>query len=126
MANLRKVGDGKYRVDWRDQKGNRYRKTFERKKDADDHLAAIKVDMKAGTYVAPKVVPTLREVTTQWFANKVAMKLRPATLSSYRTRPCSTSTRTSSQASRRARSNGWPSRSWGEFFPYGHLLDTFT
>lgn len=83
MACVKKV-DGGFRVDWRDKKGNRYRKTFELKKDATDHLAAIKVDMKAGTYVAPKAVPTLREVAEQWFANKVGMKLRPATLSCYR------------------------------------------
>lgn len=83
MACVKKV-EGGFRVDWRDKKGNRYRKTFELKKDASDHLAAIKVDMKAGTYVAPKAVPTLREVAEQWFANKQGMKLRPATLSCYR------------------------------------------
>ncbi len=83
MACVKKVKAG-YRVDWRDKKGNRYRRTFALKKDANDHLAAIKVEMKAGTYVAPKAVPTLREVAEQWFANKVGMKLRPATLSCYR------------------------------------------
>lgn len=83
MACVKKRGNG-YRVDWRDRKGNRYRKTFELKKEAEDFLAEIKVDMKNGTYVAPKQVPTLREVAEQWFANKVGMKLRPATLSCYR------------------------------------------
>ncbi len=83
MACTKKRGDA-YRVDWRDKKGNRYRKTFALKKDADDFLADIKVEMKAGTYVAPKDVPTLREMAEQWFANKKGLKLRPATLSCYR------------------------------------------
>jgi hypothetical protein len=83
MACVKKRGDG-YRVDWRNKKGNRYRKTFTLKKEADDFLADIKVKMKSGTYVAPKVVPTLREVAEQWFANKKGRKLRPSTLSGYR------------------------------------------
>jgi integrase len=83
MACVKKIGD-RYRADWRDKKGNRYRKMFDLKKDAQDHLANVKVEMKAGTYVAPKQVPTLRELAEQWFANKQGMKLRPATLSCYR------------------------------------------
>jgi integrase len=83
MACVKKRGGG-YRVDWRDKKGNRYRKTFTLKKDADDFLADIKVQTKSGTYVAPKAVPTLREIAEQWFANKKGQKLRPATLSCYR------------------------------------------
>jgi len=83
MACVRKRGDG-YRVDWRDKKGNRYRKTFAPKKEVEDFVADIKVEMKAGTYVAPKDVPTLRAVAEQWFANKQGRKLRPATLSCYR------------------------------------------
>jgi integrase len=73
-----------YRVDWRDKQGNRYRKTFELKKDATDFLADVQVQKKNGTYVAPKQVPMFREVAHQWFANKQGMKLRPSTLSCYR------------------------------------------
>lgn len=83
MACVRKRGDG-YRVDWRDKDGNRYRKTFTLKKDAEDFVATVKVAMRAGTYVAPKKVPTLRAVAEQWFANKQAKKLRPSTLADYR------------------------------------------
>jgi integrase len=83
MACIKKTGTG-YRVDWRDKQGNRYRKTFERQKGATDFLADIKVKQKAGTYVAPKRVPTFREVAQQWFENKQGMKLRPSTLSCYR------------------------------------------
>jgi integrase len=83
MACVRKRGDA-YRVDWRDKKGNRYRKTFALKKEAEDFAATVKVDMKAGTYVAPKDVPTLRAIAEQWFANKQGQKLRPSTLSCYR------------------------------------------
>lgn len=74
----------RYRADWRDAQGNRYRKTFDLRKDADDFLASVKVDKKAGTYVAPKDVPTLRSVAEQWFANKQGLKLRPSTLQDYR------------------------------------------
>jgi integrase len=83
MACIKKTNTG-YRVDWRDKQGNRYRKTFERQKGATDFLADIKVKQKAGTYVAPKRVPTFREVARQWFENKQGMKLRPSTLSCYR------------------------------------------
>jgi integrase len=84
MACVRKLGDGAFRVDWRDRAGNRYRKTFELKKEAENFLADIKVQMKSGTYVAPKQVPTLREVGEQWYANKQGQKLRPSSLSAYR------------------------------------------
>lgn len=52
--------------------------------EAESHLATIKVALKQGIYVAPKLVPTLRAVAEDWFANKVGMKLRPSTLSCYR------------------------------------------
>jgi len=83
MACIKRTQSG-YRVDWRDREGNRYRRTFERHKDATDFLADVKVKQKAGTYVAPKRVPTFREVARQWFENKQGMKLRPSTLSCYR------------------------------------------
>ncbi len=79
MACIKRTQYG-YRVDWRDKQGNRYRKTFELKKEATDFLSDIKVKQKAGTYVAPKRVPTFREVARQWFENKQGMKLRPSTL----------------------------------------------
>jgi integrase len=84
MACVRKLDDGTYRADWRDGKGNRYRKTFELKKDADDYLTDIKKKMKDRTYVAPKDVPTLREVAELWLANKQVQKVRIGTLSRYR------------------------------------------
>jgi integrase len=84
MACVRKQDDSSYRVDWRDKKGNRYRKTFALKKEAEDFLTEIKKKMKDRTYVAPKDVPTLREVAELWFANKRVQKLRIGTLSRYR------------------------------------------
>jgi len=60
------------------------RKTFELKKEATDSLADVQVQKTKGTYVAPKQVPTFREVAGQWFANKQGMHLRAATLSCYR------------------------------------------
>lgn len=83
MACVKRTQYG-YRVDWRDKEGNRYRRTFEVKKDATDFLSDVNVKQKAGTYVAPKRVPTFREVARQWFENKQGMKLRPSTLSCYR------------------------------------------
>ncbi len=82
MACIKKTQYG-YRADWRDKDGNRYRKTFELKKDAEDFLATVKVDIKDGRFISAKNSPLFREVAEQWFANK--RNLRPSTLAAWRT-----------------------------------------
>jgi integrase len=82
MGCIRKKGET-YRVDWRDKKGNRYRQTFELKKDAEDFLSQVKVDIKHGAFISAKTAPLFSEVAEQWFENK--RNRRPATLSAWRT-----------------------------------------
>lgn len=82
MACIKKTAYG-YRCDWRDKQGNRYRRTFDLKKDAEDFLSRIKVDIKDGKYLTAKTAPLFREVAEQWFENK--RNRRPSTLVAWRT-----------------------------------------
>lgn len=83
MACVKKIGD-RYRADWRDRQGNRYRRFFDKQKDALDHIATVKVDLKAGSYLGPKQIPTFRKVAEQWFARKQSKGIRVSTLAGYR------------------------------------------
>jgi integrase len=84
MANLRKIRDGKYRVDWRDDRGNRYRKFFKTRTEADSHLTDVKKRIETGTFISPKDIPTFEEVAREWFEGKKANAYRPATLEGWR------------------------------------------
>ena len=44
-------------VDYIDQDGDRHIQTFERKKDADDHHATVKVDVSKGIHTATEQEP---------------------------------------------------------------------
>jgi integrase len=57
-----------YVVDYRDRDGKRHIETFDRKKDADAREAAIKVDIRAGTHVAPSRSITVAEAAAEWLA----------------------------------------------------------
>jgi hypothetical protein len=46
-------------VPYRDAEGDRCQETFDRKKDADARQAEIKIDIRAGTHVAPSKSPTV-------------------------------------------------------------------
>lgn len=81
MACVRPYKDG-WRLDYRDAEGNRYRRTYERKKDADAAAAKIKTQMGEGSFVAPKKIPTFRQVAEDWFSQK--HNYRPASLSFWR------------------------------------------
>jgi integrase len=79
-----KTPDG-WRVDYRDQFGNRYRYTYHRKQDAQQALDDARAAIKDGSFVAAAEVPTFSEVAEQWFATKQAQNRRPNTLEQYRT-----------------------------------------
>ena len=84
MACRRKGKHGKgYRIDWRDKEGNRYRKTFRTRQEADDFLTDTKQELKAGTFVPAKQIPTFAEVADAWFREQQAQELRPASLAYY-------------------------------------------
>src|SRR5262249_13959061 len=53
-------------VDYVDQIGVRHIETFERKKDADEYQATVKVEVRKGTHVAPSKSPTVAEAADTW------------------------------------------------------------
>jgi integrase len=79
---VRPYKDG-WRLDYRDAEGNRYRRTYVRKKDAEAAAAKITTQIGEGSFIAPKKIPTFREVAERWFATK--RNYRPATLDGWRT-----------------------------------------
>lgn len=85
MACIRKIEDGKYRVDYRDERGNRYRKFFGTRAAAEDELSKRQQEMNKGTFVSPKDIPTFAEVARDWLEGKKAGNYRPSTLQSWRT-----------------------------------------
>ncbi|MFI5364977.1 MAG: tyrosine-type recombinase/integrase [Candidatus Binatia bacterium] len=85
MACVRKIREGKYRIDYRDDRGNRYRKFFTTRKAADDDLSTHRQELNTGTFVRPKDVPTFAEVARDWLETKRAGNYRPSTLQSWRT-----------------------------------------
>jgi hypothetical protein len=54
MACMRKIKDGKYRIDYRDDRGNRYRKFFDTRAAAENELSKRQQEMNTGTFVSPK------------------------------------------------------------------------
>ena len=67
-------------VDYSDQNGTRHLKTFDRKKDADDYKATVKVDIKAGVHTSGKT--TVAEAGKKWITD-AEDRLEPATVESY-------------------------------------------
>lgn len=68
-------------VDYADQQGERHIKTFDRKKDADDYRATVKVDVRAGVHTSTK--QTVADAGKKWIAD-AEDRLEPATVESYR------------------------------------------
>jgi integrase len=89
-----KTGNGEVKeawvVDYADQHGDRHLATFERKKEADDHWATVKVDVRKGIHTAPSKSPTVAEAAEKWISKVEANGMRedgPAersTISQYR------------------------------------------
>jgi integrase len=71
-------------VDYTDQQGDRHLKTFERKKEADDYRASVKVDVRAGTHVAPSKSVTVAVAAERWLSRAEAEGLERATIQVYR------------------------------------------
>ena len=87
---IKKLLSGMYRIDWRDEEGRRYRKSFRLYKDADRALREKKDQVDDGTFVAPKAAPTFREAAEAWYTDKMlgigCKKVpRPSTLCAWRT-----------------------------------------
>lgn len=74
----------RYTVNYRDpDTGQRKRETFERKRDAEVHLAELTAKVADGTYVDRTSVPTIREVMKHWLESREG-QVKPSTLMGYR------------------------------------------
>jgi integrase len=71
-------------VDYTDGGGKRHIDTFERKKDADAYEAKVKVDVNAGTHVAPDNNLTVAAVAEKWIKGVEAEGRERTTVRQYR------------------------------------------
>jgi integrase len=76
MAAVYKVGK-KWRADWIDTKGVRHRRRFKTKGDADDFLTKIGPELKDGTWVAPKDIPTFGAIADAWLHGRIEISRTP-------------------------------------------------
>jgi integrase len=76
MAAVYKVGK-KWRADFTDLQGVRHRMRFDTKGKADEHLTAIKGQLKEGTYVAPEKIPTFGALADSWIAGRIEQSRTP-------------------------------------------------
>lgn len=76
MAAVYKVGK-KWRADWTDKEGIRHRLRFNTKGEGDAALTEIKSQLKAGTYVAPKKIPTFGALADSWIAGRIEQSRTP-------------------------------------------------
>src|SRR5262245_6220685 len=72
-----------WRVDWFVD-GKREFQTFERKKDADDFYATVRVDIRKGLHVAPSKTPTVAEAAESWIKRVEADGREATTIKQYR------------------------------------------
>jgi integrase len=81
-----KAGDRReaWVVDYSAQEGTRHIQTFNRKRDADEYLATVKVDVRHGIHTAPSQSSTVAEAAEGWLAWIEVEGREPATLKQYR------------------------------------------
>ena len=65
------------------QLGKRPIETFERKKEADEHWATVKVDVRAGTHIPKSGSPTVAEAAETWLKEVMARNVERTTLRRY-------------------------------------------
>lgn len=71
-------------VDYVDQQGDRHIQTFERKKEADEYHAKVKVDVRKGLHTAPSKSATVAEAAEAWIKRVEADGREAGTLLMYR------------------------------------------
>jgi integrase len=82
---IKKTVAGTFCVDYRDQDGRRFRKTFDRLDDARQFNKQTQGDISKGDFIAPSDV-TVKDIADAWHKRKVdAAGYRPATLGNWRT-----------------------------------------
>jgi integrase len=70
-------------VDYFDQEGDRHIATFARKRDADEHSAKVRVDVRAGMHTAPSKSVTVAEASESWIKRVAAEGRERGTLAQY-------------------------------------------
>jgi integrase len=70
-------------VDYFDQGGERHIRTFERKRDADEYHATVRVDVRQGTHTAPAKSITVAQAAGDWLAYVTAKRRERTTLEGY-------------------------------------------
>jgi integrase len=82
---INKTAAGTFVVDFRDQYGKRFRKTFDRLEDARAYDRISKGDISKGDFVAPSNI-TIKDVAEAWYSHKVDSNgYRHGTLQNWRT-----------------------------------------
>lgn len=71
-------------VDYVDQQGERHVQTFERKKEADEYHATVRVDVSKGTHVPPNKSATVAEAAAVWLKRIEADGRERTTVNQYR------------------------------------------
>ena len=71
-------------VDYFDAEGDRHIQTFARKRDADEHHAKVKVDVRAGMHTAPSKSATVAAAAESWIKRVEAEGKERTTLRQYR------------------------------------------
>jgi integrase len=79
---INKVADGKYRIDFRDVAGKRFRFFFPTSKDAKAALTDLKAKIGKGEFVAPRSIPRFREIAADWLTEK--SDRRPGTVNNWK------------------------------------------
>lgn len=72
-------------VDYSAREGTRHIRTFDRKRDADEYLATVKVDVRKGVHTAPSQSPTVTEAAEAWLTWCEVEGREPSTVEKYRT-----------------------------------------
>jgi len=73
-----------WQVDFTDQNGNRQRKQFQRRKDADAHLVTARAQVQVGTYTPDSTSATIGEACDLWLERAIAEGLERNTREQYR------------------------------------------
>jgi integrase len=71
-------------VDYADQDGDRHIRTFDRKKDADDYHASVRVDIRQGVHSAPAKSETVATAAERWLKRVEADGRERTTVRQYR------------------------------------------
>jgi len=82
MACIRKRR-GKWVIDYRDQFGKRHWETCSSKKEAEERLAEVLLEIRAGTFSPARGTMLFKDLASLWFENHAKLNVRPNTCYTY-------------------------------------------